>query len=147
MAENFELGNRVDRRLENESTVHGADIVGAVDQEIIRFRPLAVDSIGLILSRRAASFEKARGQGHDAGLKQSQLRKVAAVQREVEDLVLHHRLPETADRALHQRRIRAHFNLLRFRPELEANADRGSLIHLQRDSLLHVLLETSRLDL
>ena len=61
--------------------------------------------------------------------------------------MLHHGLPETADRALHQRRIRAHFNLLRFRPEVEVNADRRSLVHVQRDSLLQVLLEAFRMNL
>ena len=69
MAQNLELGNRIDRWLENKSPIHGAHIVGAVDQEIIRFRTLTIDGVSLILSRRTASFEKARSQGHDAGLK------------------------------------------------------------------------------
>jgi hypothetical protein len=61
--------------------------------------------------------------------------------------VLHHGFAETADRALHQRRIRAHFHLLRLRPELEVNADRRGLVHIQRDSLLQVRLEAFRLNL
>ena len=92
MGQNPELGDGVDRRLKNESSVHGVDIVGAVDQEIVRFRPLAVDCVSLALARGAAGLEQSGSQGHDAGLKQSQLREVAAIQRQVKNLALHRRL-------------------------------------------------------
>ncbi len=61
--------------------------------------------------------------------------------------MLHYGLAEATDCALHQSRIRAHFNLLRLRPELEVNADRRSLVHIQRDSFLQVRLEALRLSL
>ena len=147
MAQNFELGNRIDRWLENKSSVNRAHIVGAVDQEIIRFRTLTIDGIGLILSRRTAGFEQSRSQGYHSRLKKSQLGEVTPIERKVENLTLHHGLAETADCALHQRSIRAHFDLLRLRPQLEVNADRRRFVHIQRDSLLQVPPESFRLNL
>ena len=147
MAKNFELGDRVDRWLEHESTIHRTLIIGAVDHKVIRFRPLPIDGIGLVLSRRASCFEQPGRQGHHARLKQPELREVAAVQRKVENLALHHGLPETTYRALHQSRVRAHFNLLRLSAQLEVNGDGGGFVDVQRDALLQVLLETFRLNL
>jgi hypothetical protein len=68
MTKNLELGDRVDRWLDNKSTVDGTDVISAVNQEIVRFRPLAIDGISLILSRRTSGFEKSGSQRHDAGL-------------------------------------------------------------------------------
>src|ERR1700687_476230 len=101
VGKNSELGDRIDGRLKNKTSVHSVDIVGTVDQKIVRLRALAIDGVSLARSRRASGLEQSGGQGHDAGLKNSQLGEVTAVQRQVEDLALHHGLPETAHCALH----------------------------------------------
>ena len=140
MGKNLEFGNRIDRRLKHKSTVDGADIVGAVNQKVIGLRPLAIDGVGLVLPRRTSGFEQSGSQRDDARLKQSQLREVAAIERQVEDLALHHGLSQTADRVLHQICVRCHFDLLRLRPQLKMNADRRGLINIQRDSFLQIFL-------
>ncbi len=140
MRKNSELGDRVDRWLKHKTSVHSIDIVGTVDQKIVRLRPLAIDGVSLARPGGTSGLKKSGGQRHDAGLKSPQLGKVTAVQRQVEDLALHHSLPETADRALHQLSVRLHFHLLRLRPELEVNVDRRRLVDFEQDSFLQIFL-------
>jgi len=45
--------------------------------------------------------------------------------------LLHYGFPKTTDCALHQGRVRSHFNLLRLRPDFEVNADGRSLVDIQ----------------
>ena len=131
VAQNLELGNCIDWRLKNKASIDRTHIIGAVDHEIVRFRPLAIDGIRLVLPCWTSSFQQSGRQRHYAGLKSSQLRKVTAIQRQVENLVLHHRLPEAAHRALHQCSIRAYVHLLCFSSELEMDGDDRAFVDVQ----------------
>ena len=56
-----ELSDRVERRFEHVTGVDGVHVVSAVDQEIIRFRPLAIDRVTLVVPQSSASFKKPGG--------------------------------------------------------------------------------------
>jgi hypothetical protein len=51
----------------------------------ILFGPEAVDGVGLPLTEASARCGDAGGEGGDAGLQQSELREVPAVERQVDD--------------------------------------------------------------
>ena len=54
MSQNPELGDGIHRRPENESAIHAVEIVGSINQKIVRFRPLAIDRIGLAGTQRSS---------------------------------------------------------------------------------------------
>ena len=58
----------------------------AIQQIIIRFRPLAIDRVGLARARDAARFGQAGSHGSHSGLKQAELRQVATVQWQIDGL-------------------------------------------------------------
>ncbi len=53
--------NRVDGRLEDETSIDPVEIVGTIDQEIVRFRPLAVHGIRLAFAQGASCLRQPRG--------------------------------------------------------------------------------------
>src|SRR5439155_9330568 len=76
-----ELLDRVNRRLQDESTIHAIEVVRAIYQEIVRLGSLAIDSVPLLLTKRTSGFQKAGSKCYYSGLKRPKLRKVAPVQR------------------------------------------------------------------
>ena len=75
------------------------------------------------------------------------MREVAAVQRQILQLALLDYLAHAGDGWLNQLGIGAHQHLLLFRSDREMWRDRSRLVHVQRDAILHVFLETFRCDL
>ena len=122
-------------------------VLRSVDQKIVRLGALSVDCITLICARRATRFEQAGRQRNNAGPKNAELRKIASVERKVENLIPHDRLAQTADAVLHQRGVGLYIDLLRLRANLQVHEHGGSLIHIQRDPFPDVLDETLRGDL
>src|SRR6185437_8595622 len=88
VSQNLELGDGIHRRPENESSIHAVEVVGSINKKIVRLRPLAIDRIGLAGTQRSSRCLQTRGQWHNSGLKQAQLSKVAAVQRQVKHFAL-----------------------------------------------------------
>jgi hypothetical protein len=81
-----ELRDRVHRQLERVAAVHAVDVLRAVHEVDVRLGPHAVDGIRLPFAQRAARRRHPGRQRRDAGLHQAELREVAAVQRQVEQL-------------------------------------------------------------
>ena len=79
MGEYAELRDRVDGWLEHKAGIDRVDIVGSVDEEVVRFRPLSVDGICLAFAQRAACLFESSSQGNNSWLEQSELREVATV--------------------------------------------------------------------
>ncbi len=86
LREDAELGDRVDRQLERVAAVHAVDVLRAVDQVDVLLGPHAVDRVGLALPQAAARGGHAGRERRDAGLQQPELREVAAVERQIDEL-------------------------------------------------------------
>ena len=52
VGENLELGDCIHGRLENESAIHAVEVVGPINEKIVRLRPLAIDRVGLAGAQR-----------------------------------------------------------------------------------------------
>lgn len=89
----YGIRRSVDWRLGDEPGINGIEIVRAVDQEIVRFGALAVHSVALALSNGAAGLHETGRERCDAGLQESKLRKIAAVERKIEQLAFADYLP------------------------------------------------------
>src|SRR5947209_5451999 len=76
-----EFSDRVDRGLENEAAINAVEVICAVDQKIIGLRPLAINRVTLTSAKRPSGFAQTRSERHNARLKQSQLCKVAPIER------------------------------------------------------------------
>ena len=72
--------------LQREAAVHAVHVLRAVDEIDVLLGPHAVHGIGLTLAQRPAGRRDAGGQRRDAGLQQAELREVAAVQRQIDEL-------------------------------------------------------------
>ncbi len=58
------------RGLEDESGVDVVHVVGAVDQETVRLRTLAIDRVALTVAQSAARLQKTGCQGYDPRLQE-----------------------------------------------------------------------------
>ena len=86
LREDPELGDRLDRQLERVAAVHAVHVLRAVDQIHVLLGPHAVHRVGLALPQAAAGRGDAGRQRRDAGLQQPELREVAAVERQIDQL-------------------------------------------------------------
>ena len=86
LREDAELGDRLDRQLERIAAVHAVLVLRAVDEVHVLLGPHAVDGVRLSLAQAAAGGRDPGGQRRDAGLQQSELREVAAVERQIDQL-------------------------------------------------------------
>ena len=86
MCENLELDDRVDWRLEDESSIDAVEVVGSIDQEVVGFRPLSINGVGLAIAKRASRFRQAGRERHNTRLKQAKLREVPSIQWQFEDV-------------------------------------------------------------
>jgi len=145
--QNLKFGDGVDRRLENEASIHAIKVVRTVDQEVIRLRPLTIDRVGLAVAQGSAGFGKAGREGYHARLQQTELRKIAAVQWKFENVAFADRFAETSDGGLNQLSVGLHFNLLCLHADNKPHRNGCRLIYVQHDSLLHVRLKPFRTDL
>ena len=93
MRQNSEFSDGVHWRLQDEAGIDAVEVVGAVDQEIVRLRTLAIDGIALAVAQGATGFQKARRQGHNTGLQNAELREVAAVEGKIENFLCRTVLP------------------------------------------------------
>src|SRR5450631_2615499 len=147
MRDDAELADRVHRRLKDESAVNSVKVVRAIDEKVVRFRSLAINRISLPVAQPPSRFRYPRRQRNDSRLQQAKLREVASVQRQFLQLLLLHYLAHAGDGGLNQRGIGAHQYLLFFRSYSETCRDRSRLVHVERDAILHIFLESSRRDL
>ena len=90
-----EFGNGVDGRANREAAIDAVHIRRTIQDVVVRFRPLAIDRIGLPTAQQAARFGKPRGHRCDSGLQQTELREVAAIERQIRRLL---RSDHVADR-------------------------------------------------
>src|SRR5579863_4897905 len=132
--QNSKFRDRIDRRLNDESSVHIVEIVRAVDKEIVRLGPLSIDGVSLSVAQASARFRKARRDRHNAWLQQTKLGKIATVQRQVQHIPLIDGFAKTRDRSFHERCVRLDFGLLLDGPDRELNRYRNGLVHVERDS-------------
>ena len=93
--QNPEFGNGIDRRANREATIHAVHIRRSIQNVAVGFRPLAVDRVGLPTAQQAARFGKPRCHRCDSGLQQTELREVAAIERQIRRLL---RSDHVADR-------------------------------------------------
>ena len=142
VSENSEFGYGIYRRFKNEASIHAVEIICSVDQKIVGLGALAIHSVGLSRAQRSSRFRQTRSKRHHAWLQQSELGKVATVQRQVEDFALSDRLTQAGDRALDQLRVCIHLQYLALGADGEMNWNGGGLVYVQCDALLNVLLET-----
>jgi len=143
VGKNSELSDRVDRRFQDEATIDAVEIVGAIDQKIIRFGALAVDGISLTFTQGTAGGGKSGCDGHNAGLKNAELSEVAAIERQVKNFAFLHGFAETGGGALNQRRVGIYFDFVGLAADHEAEGDVGVLIDVERDAVTAELLKTS----
>ena len=54
MSKNLELGDGIHRRPENEPAIHAVEVVGSVNQKIVRLGPLAIHRVGLAGAQRSS---------------------------------------------------------------------------------------------
>ena len=86
LREDAELGDRFDRQLQRITAIHAVLVLRAVDQVHVLLGPHAVDGVRLALTQAAARGGDAGGERRDAGLQQPELREVAAVERQIDEL-------------------------------------------------------------
>jgi hypothetical protein len=141
MRENAKFRNRVDGRLEDETSIDPVEIVGTIDQEIVRFRPLAVHGIRLALAQGASGLRQPRGDRHDARLQHAELRKVTSIQGKIENFTIANSRAQIGCSRFNHRSIGIHFHSLRGGANGQLDREAGGLIDVQRDALLHKLAE------
>ena len=83
-----ELAHGVHRRSQGVSAVDSIDVAAAIEQVVVRLRPRAVDRVRLAAARDAACLRQARRHRSDTRLEQTELRQIAAVQRQIDRLFL-----------------------------------------------------------
>ena len=122
LRQDAELGDRIDRDLQRIAAVHAVHVLRAVHQVDVLLRPHAVDGVGLALPQRSTGGRHPGGERRHAGLQQPELREVAAVQRQVDELASGHDAPQGVRRGV---------------DDLRAAADRDGLLD-RRQLQLHV---------
>ncbi len=93
--ENAELIHRVHGHAQSVSAIHAVHVAGAIEQIVVRFRPLPVDRVGLAAARDAARLGQAGSHGCDSGLQQAELRQVASVQGKIDRLLFGNHVAES----------------------------------------------------
>src|SRR3954471_2235515 len=81
VGQDLELDDGINRRLENEASVHPVEVIRTIDQETVGLRPLTVDRIGLAGAQRASGLRETRREWYNSRLQQAQLREVSSIQR------------------------------------------------------------------
>jgi len=129
--QNVKLGDSIDRNMNHQPAIDSVEIVRAIDQKIVGLRPLAINGIGLAAAQRASGDREAGSDRENAGLKQPELSKIAAVQRQVQNVAFSNGFSQSGDRRLDERSVRLNADLLRGGPDFEPNGHYSLLIYAQ----------------
>ena len=146
LREDAELRHRVHRQLQRVAAVHPVDVLRTVHQVDVLLRPHAVDRVRLSLAQAAARRRHAGGQGRDAGLQQPELREVAAVQRQVEDLAPAHHRAQCVAGGVDELHAPGDGDGLGDGPDRQLHVDARRLVHVHRDLALREGREPRGLD-
>ena len=141
VGENTKFAEGVYGRLENVTPVDAVVVLDAVNQKLIGLRPQAIHRIGLHGSQGPPGILEALRDRRHPGLQQSQLGEIAAIKRQVEDVVFIHCLTQIVG-GFQLHRVSRHLHHLLRRAHHELHRYAGNLIHAQRDAFLNVLLKT-----
>ncbi len=90
-----EFSDGIDRNLEGKSSIHPIHILNAVQQEVIRLGTLAIDRVGLSTAKRSALCRQTCREWRHARLQQPQLRKITAIERQIENFSATYHFPES----------------------------------------------------
>ena len=141
-----ELGNRLDRQLERVAPIHPVQVLRPVDEIHVLLGPHAVDGIGLALPQAPAGRGDARGQRRDTRLQQPQLREVATVERQIDQLAAGDDTPQCVGGGVDQLSAAGDGHRLGDRPQLQLRVDADALAHADDDRLEQQRRELWRTD-
>ena len=125
------LGNGIDGKLNHEAAIDGIEVVRAINQKIVGFRTLAIHGVGLAVTQRASSGLESGSQGKNPGLKQTQLRKITAVQGQIQNLAFTDGFTQAGHGGFQKRGVGMDADFFPCGSHFETNGNRRDLIYAE----------------
>src|SRR5262249_50845850 len=128
------------------AAVDAIDVADAVEQVVVGFGALSVDGVGLTGAQRAAGLGKSRRDGRDAGLEEAELREIAAVEREIDEITAGDDIADDGGSTIDERRFGGYVDDLLFARHAKLDVEAGCLADVELDAALHILREVRSAD-
>ncbi len=146
LRQDAELRDRFHRQPQRKAAVHAVHVLRAVNEVDVLFGPHAVDGIGLSLTEAATSRGHPRGQRRDARFQQPELREIASVERQVNQLAPGDHAPEHIGGRIDQLRPAGDRHRVGQRTHRQLRVDPHRLADVDLNRFEHLRGELRRLD-